>query len=155
MSNGLQIAPEGFDLANTYLEKGNIEDTAKALCISRDKVVEILAKTEVKRYIDSIYMDMGYRNRNKLGGLLDEIIESKLEEARESEMFTSKDLVDLIQLSHKMRMDEIKAQQTEGNIKNQTNVQINDNSNQFGQGNYGALMKKLMGGSTDAEIVED
>jgi hypothetical protein len=45
-------------------------------------------------------------------------------------------------------MDEIKAQTDSakveaGTIKNQTNVQINDNST-FGEGNYGELMKKLL-----------
>ena len=61
-----------------------------------------------------------------------------------------KDLADLLQMAHKMRMDEIKAQ-TEftkaesSNIKSQTNVQINE-SVPFGQGNYGSLMEKLLNG---------
>jgi hypothetical protein len=51
-------------------------------------------------------------------------------------------------MAHKIRMDELKAQTDEAkaeqtNIKNQTNVQINDNST-FGEGNYGELMKKLL-----------
>lgn len=143
------IAPEGLDLANKYLETGNIADTAKALCITTDKVVEMLDKAEVKRYIDAVYLDMGYRNRNKLGALLDEIIESKLEEARESEMYTSKDLVEIIQLSHKMRMDEIKAlKDAPTAVKNQTNVQINGDS-AFGSGNYGKLMEKLINGVSE------
>ena len=54
-------------------------------------------------------------------------------------------------MAHKMRMDEIKAQadlaKAEGsNIKNQTNVQINE-SVPFGQGNYGKLMEKLLNGT--------
>jgi hypothetical protein len=53
-------------------------------------------------------------------------------------------------MAHKMRMDEIKAQadleKAEGsNIRNQTNVQINDGI-PFGQGNYGKLMDKLLNG---------
>jgi hypothetical protein len=49
-----------------------------------------------------------------------------------------------------MRMDELKAQaelmKAEGaNIKNQTNVQINE-ALPFGQGNYGKLMEKLLNG---------
>jgi len=48
-------------------------------------------------------------------------------------------------------MDEIKAQAEilkaeGGNIKNQTNVQINE-AVPFGQGNYGKLMEKLLNGS--------
>ena len=63
--------------------------------------------------------------------------------------YSSKDLADLVALSHKIRIDEMKAQ-TElekaqaANIKNQTNVQINSAEMPFGQGNYGELMKKLL-----------
>lgn len=142
--NKLTISPEGIEIANKYLEKGSIADTAKALCITEEAVSNILAKAEVKRYVDNVFLDRGYRNRFKLGALLDEIIDSKLEECRESEMFTSKDLVDLVTLAHKMRMDELKHEKEV--VKNQTNVQINDNS-KFGGGNYGALMDKLLGGT--------
>ena len=49
-----------------------------------------------------------------------------------------------------MRMDEIKAQAEllkaeTSQVKNQTNVQINE-SLPFGQGNYGKLMEKLVKG---------
>jgi hypothetical protein len=55
-------------------------------------------------------------------------------------------------MAHKMRMDEIKAQAEllkaeTTNIRNQTNVQINDAALPFGQGNYGKLMEKLLNGS--------
>ena len=78
------------------------------------------------------------------------MIASKLEEAQETGIYSSKDLADLLQMAHKMRMDEIKAQTDlekaqAGNIKNQTNVQINE-SIPFGQGNYGKLMEKLLSG---------
>ena len=51
-------------------------------------------------------------------------------------------------MAHKMRMDEIKAQAElekaqATNVKNQTNVQINEGL-PFGQGNYGKLMDKLL-----------
>jgi len=97
-----------------------------------------------------VYLDSGYRNKNNIASLLDEMIQSKLEEAQESGVYSSKDLADLLQMAHKMRMDEIKAQadleKAEGsNIKNQTNVQINEGI-PFGQGNYGKLMDKLLNG---------
>ena len=58
------------------------------------------------------------------------LIDKKLEEADESQIYTNKDLADLIQMAHKMRMDEIKAmaeleKAKTSNIKSQTNVQIN------------------------------
>ena len=94
---------------------------------------------------------MGYRNKNNIASVLDEMIQSKLEEAQESGVYSSKDLADLLQMAHKMRMDEIKAQAelekvSSSNIKNQTNVQINEGV-PFGQGNYGKLMDKLLNGA--------
>ena len=72
----------------------------------------------------------------------------QLEEAEESEVYTNKDIADLLAMSHKIRMDEIKAQTEMEKAKAQTiktQVNIQDNSQvPFGQGNYGELMKKLM-----------
>ena len=138
------ISPEGLELANAYLATGSLKEAASHLAIAPDKAAEILDRREVRSYIDEVYLDLGYRNRFRLGNLLDEIIDKKFEEAQESDMYTSKDLVDLIQLAHKMRMDELKAQQQQTTIKNQTNVQINETP--FGQGNYGKLMDKLLNG---------
>jgi len=124
--------PEWLEVANTYLYTGcSIPDTAAQLQIPAHSVTEILAKRDVKAYVDSVFLDLGYRNKAKLGQLLDTIIDSKIAEAEESGLYTSKDLVDLIALAHKMRMDEIKSQ-----TPNQTNIQIN---------NYDNLMGRLLG----------
>lgn len=144
-----RISPEGLEIANAYLEVGNVKAVSIRLRIDEGKVSEYLAKREVKQYIDQIYLDTGYRNRFKLAEVLDDLIDRKLEEAEESEVYSNKDIADLVALSHKIRMDEMKAQ-TElekaraANIKNQTNVQINSAEMPFGQGNYGELMKKLL-----------
>ena len=103
----------------------------------------------IRDSIDTVYLDMGYRNRNNIAGVLDEMIASKLEEAQESGVYSSKDLADLLTMAHKMRMDEMKAQADLAKAeatgpKNQTNVQINGEV-PFGQGNYGKLMEKLLG----------
>ena len=124
------ISPEGLEVANSYLTLGNIKGVCQDLMVDEKKVVDILNRREVKKYIDTVYLDTGYRNKNNIGSLLDEMINSKLEEAQESGVYSSKDLADLLQLAHKMRMDEIKAQaelenESASNIKNQTNVQIN------------------------------
>ena len=146
------ISPEGLEVAASYLTLGNIKGVCEHLQVAENTVVDILNRREVKKYIDTVYLDMGYRNKNNIASLLDEMIQSKLEEAQESGVYSSKDLADLLQMAHKMRMDEIKAQadleKAEGsNIKNQTNVQINDGI-PFGQGNYGKLMDKLLNGVT-------
>ena len=146
------ISPEGLEVANSYLTLGNIKGVCQELMVDEKKVVDILNRREVKKYIDTVYLDTGYRNKNNIGSLLDEMIQSKLDEAQESGVYSSKDLADLLQMAHKMRMDEIKAQAdlekaSASNIKNQTNVQINDGV-PFGQGNYGKLMDKLINGTT-------
>lgn len=146
------ISPEGLEIANSYLQFGNIRAVCEHLQVRENTVVEALNKREVKKYIDTVYLDVGFRNKNNIASALDEIIASKLEEAQESGVYSSKDLADLLQIAHKMRMDEIKAQAdaekaSTTNIRTQNNVQINDGSVPFGQGNYGKLMEKLLNGT--------
>jgi hypothetical protein len=142
------ISPEGLEIATAYLQFGNIRAVVECLGVPENRVVEYLNKREVKRYIDTVYLDTGYRNRNNMASLLDTIIQQKIEEAQESGVYTSKDLLEVLTLAHKMRMDELKAlaEIEKVTIKNQTNVQINNEAVPFGQGNYGKLMEKLLGG---------
>lgn len=142
------ISPEGLEIANAYLQFGNIKAVTEFTGVPEDKIVDLLNKREVKKYIDTVYLDLGYRNKNNIASVLDEMIQSKLEEAQETGVYSSKDLADLLQMAHKMRMDEIKAQAElmkaeHAQVKNQTNVQINE-ALPFGQGNYGKLMDKLL-----------
>lgn len=143
------ISPEGIEIANSYLVFGNIDGVCSHLGVSRHAVTEVLNTREVKKYIDTVYMDTGYRNRTNIASLLDEMIRSKLEEAEESGIYTSKDLFDLVKEAHKMRIDEqkleIEREKSSTNIRKQTNVQINDSNGAFGEGNYAKLMKKLIG----------
>lgn len=129
-----KLSPEGHDVANAYLQYGTVPETARALMVPEHVVVSTLQKPEIKRYLDGVYLDLGFRNRHKLGALLDKMIEAKIEEAEESGVYTSKDLFDLISLAHKMRMDEIKAEKNEGTTVNVA---------QFG-GNYDKLMGRLL-----------
>ena len=132
-----KLAPEGFDIANAYLELGSAEEVANALQLPLHTVSETLTRRDVKDYLDGIYLDMGYRNRNKLGALMDKIIESKIKEAEETEVYTSKDLLEVLQMAHKMRMDELKVQE-------KPQIGTNVNIANFGEGNYGKLMQKLL-----------
>ncbi len=143
-----KMSPEGLEIANAYLEEGNIPAVCTRMGVDENTVQEYLGKREIKAYIDQVYLDTGYRNRFKLSAALDEIIDKKLEEAEESQIYTNKDLADLYALAHKMRMDEIKAmaelEKAKGvNVKTMNNVQINSEL-PFGQGNYGKLMEKLL-----------
>jgi|TARA_R110001606_G_scaffold23727_2_gene79506 hypothetical protein len=143
-----KMSPEGLEIANTYLEQGNIPAVCSKLGVSESEVSEILNKREIKQYIDTVFLDTGYRNRFKISETLDMLIEKKLEESEETEIYTNKDMADLLQMAHKMRIEEIKAQTEMEKAKAQvvkTQVNIQDNSGTpFGQGNYGELIKKLM-----------
>ena len=138
--NEIVIAPEWLAIANIYLERGSIEETARALAIPAYQVTETLGKREVRAYLDNVYLDLGYRNRSTIAAAMDKIIEQKMNEMEESEMGSSKDIAELLMMAHKMRMDEIKALNTGDSIKQQTNVQINNP----GGANYGAFLQKLM-----------
>ncbi|MDB4787228.1 hypothetical protein OAG26_00815 [Flavobacteriales bacterium] len=143
-----KMSPEGLEIANTYLEHGSIPAVCRKLGVSENEVSDILNKREIKTYIDTVFLDTGYRNRFKITETLDMLIEKKLEESEETEIYTNKDMADLLQMAHKMRIDELKAQTDYEKAKAQTvktQVNIQDNSGTpFGQGNYGELIKKLM-----------
>lgn len=140
------ISPEGLEIANSYILLGNIKGVAQDLGVTEYAVTQTLGNRSVKKYIDAVYFDRGYRNRNQLGALLDEMIASKLEEAIESGIYTNKDLADLMMMAHKMRMEELKVlgDQEKTSVGSQTNIQIND-AGQWGQGNYGKLMETIYG----------
>lgn len=141
----VKIAPENLEVANAYLSTGSAIVAANQLGVTPDKVYEIIGKPEVEKYMNSVYLDQGYRNRFRLAELLDEVMEKKLEEARETDVYSSKDLVDIIALAHKITEDHRKESKATTQIRQQ-NVQINS---PFGEGNYGKLMEKLLNGQSE------
>ena len=52
------ISPEGLEVANCYLQFGNIRAVCDFMQVAEDKVVELLNKREVKKYIDTVYLDI-------------------------------------------------------------------------------------------------
>lgn len=147
----VKLDPEGLEVANCYLESGSIDATVDALDLPREVVTQHLNRREVKSYIDLVFRDLGFNNRFKIRKVLDVIIQKKLQELDEAGVGSSKDIADLIQMSHKMTMDlldrEIQLEKLRSGgggtgIKSQVNVQINDSGS-----NYGNLLNKLMTGS--------
>jgi hypothetical protein len=144
----MPMSPEGYTVASAYIEKGTVQKAARLLNMLPQEVSRQLEDPKVKAYIDQAYLDSGYRNRVALGKVMDTIIDKKLEELEEAEIGSSKDILDILTMAHKMRMEEVKAMveyeklHKPAEIKNQTNVQINDS---LGGGNYGRLMSQLMG----------
>ena len=49
------ISPEGLEIANSYLQFGNIRAVCEHLQVRENTVVEALNKREVKKYIDTVY----------------------------------------------------------------------------------------------------
>lgn len=131
-----KISPEHLEVANDYLKHFSISETCRNLHLLEDHVLDILNKKEVKRYIDNVFLEHGYQNRFKLQNILDKIIDQKLEEALESGIYSKKDLVDILALVHKIRMEEVK------NNKEGPSSQVNIQNN-YGE-NYMDLMQKLM-----------
>lgn len=144
------ISPEGLQIANAYLMCGSdTEKTAAELGLSTDIVHKWLQKAELRTYVDRLYFESGFRNRERVGRVMDKLIEDKLEELDETGMTSTMDIADLLKLQHSMKMaemkmaiamvdSEIKAKQS--SITTQTNVQIVQ-----GGDNYNALLDRILG----------
>jgi hypothetical protein len=125
------LAPEDMVIASTYLETMDMQTTAEQLGIELHKVSEYLNKPVVQKYLTEVFMDSGYRNRFKLGKLLDDIIDKKLEEMKEAEIGSSKDIMEILEMVAKIRKMELDTQIKleeirSGKPKRQTNIQINN-----------------------------
>lgn len=144
----IALDPEGLEVANCYLQTQSLTKTAEELGVSTELVASQLNRREVKTYIDGVFRDMGFNNRFKMRKAMDTLISKKFQELDEAGVGSSKDIADLLALSHKMTMEqldrEIQLEKVRGsNIKSQVNVQIND---QGSGSNYGTLLDKLLKG---------
>lgn len=147
MSNEvIKISPEGLKAVEAYLENGqNLELTADALGLDKADLHALLNKRESKAYLDRLYMEAGFRNRGRMGELMDEIINAKLEEMADTGMGSGKDILEILQVAHKMRMDEMAMQIKMMEAENKApNIQINQQINNSGGSNYNSLLDKLM-----------
>src|SRR5574343_635909 len=141
----LEISPEALEVANLYMQEQSLEKVSEILEIPKEIVVQILGRREVKSYIDNVFLNLGFNNRFRMREAMDTIIKQKFMEMEESQIGSSKDIAELLALSHKMTMDELSRQielekLRQSTIRTQTNIQINDNS-----GNkYESLIEKLL-----------
>lgn len=145
----VRISPEALEVANAYLQLNDARQVAQELDLDPEVVTNLLAKREVKSYIDSVFFDSGYNNRFLMRKAMDALIKQKFSELEESQTGSAKDIAELLQMSHKMSMDlmdrEIqlaKAQQAVGPQK-QVNVQIND---ALDGSKYSQLVQRLITG---------
>lgn len=147
-AQAVNISPEGLEVANAYLGCQSLQKVSDDLGYPPDQVAEILSRPEIKAYINSVFADMGFNNRFRLRQVMDLLISKKLEELDEAEVGSSKDIADLLALSHKMSMDimdrEIQLEKLKQSNKVQT--QVNVQMNEFGGdgSKYSNLISKLL-----------
>jgi hypothetical protein len=88
------LDPVILAIANDYLSGKDVEAISEEYGISRDRVISVVEKREVKAYIDGVYATQGYLNRGKRIDIINRVIDNKLEEALETGIFSKKDLLD-------------------------------------------------------------
>lgn len=145
----LQIAPEALEVANCYLQLQDARRVADELDMPVTLVTEILSRREVKAYVDHVFMDTGFNNRFEMRAAMDALIKKKFQEMHEADVGSTKDITELLALSHKMSMDLLdreiqlaKAQQSSAPQK-QVNVQINEG---LDGSKYSHLINRLISG---------
>jgi hypothetical protein len=142
----LSIAPEALEVANSYLQYQSIQKVAEELGISTELVTQELNRREVRAYIDSVFLDLGFNNRFQIRSAMDALIKQKFIELEEAGIGSSKDIADLLALSHKMTMEQLDRQIKLEEIKNKNiNSQVNVQVNEFGNNTkYGNLISQLL-----------
>jgi hypothetical protein len=136
------ISPEGAKIANSYLANAcSVTATSHQLGIPTHEISAVLHEPLIKSYVNGILRETGYQHMAKLAQKLDDLIDLKWEEIEEAEIGSNKDIADLINMAHKMRLDMSKLLQadTPTGPSNQKNTQVNV----FGDGSYGKLMQHL------------
>ena len=146
----LKISPEALEVANAYLQLNDVRQVAQELDIEPELVTNYLDRREVRQYIDHVFKDMGYNNRFLMRRAMDALIKQKFQELEESGVGSSKDIAELLQMSHKMSMDLLdreiqleKARSQPAGPQKQVNVQINEG---LEGSKYAQLVQKLMTG---------
>lgn len=149
-----EMSPEGMRVIEAYLQCGSdITQVGDYLNMSQETVVAVYNRPEVRNYLTTLFMESGFRNRDKFFGIMDEIIKRKLEDMEESETGSDADILEIMKTMHKMKMDEmamqLKLEEARSRAKgptNQTNIQNNFQIPGGDDGNYMNLMNRLAKG---------
>ena len=146
----VRIAPESLEVANAFLQLQDARQVADELGLPVEVVTDHLGKREVKKYIDQVFFDTGYNNRFLMRRAMDALIKKKFQELDESDTGSSKDIAELLAMSHKMSMDlldrELQLEKIRaGNTgpQKQVNVQINET---LDGSKYSQLVQRLISG---------
>lgn len=126
-----EVDPKHLVLANELLSGKSIPKIAEEYGLTNDQVSSVVERSEVKRYIDSVYMSQGYLHRSRRLQIINEVIDEKMAEARETGVFSKRDLLEWLKLLNDMERDSRPKTPT-------TAVQVNNQTN-----NYSTLMQDL------------
>lgn len=144
------ICPEGLRVAQAYLQnKSDVHATAHFLELPVSEVERYLNTGEVKRYLDRLYMEGGFRNRELMGSLVDEIIKQKIEEMQETGLGSGKDIMEILQIAHNMKMKELEME-IKLRASNTPTIQVNQQNNISGGDKYNELLERIMGGVVES-----
>lgn len=145
----IKLAPECLEVANCYLQLNDSRKVADHLDLDVEVVQEYLKRREVKEYIDAVFMDSGYNNRFLMRRAMDALIKQKFQELEEAGVGSTKDISELLALSHKMSMDLLDKEIALEKIRagqaptKQVNVQINEG---LDGSKYSKLVQQLISG---------
>lgn len=146
-TQAVAISPEALEVANAFLGTQDMQKTAEAVDLPLDVVSEMLSRREVKAYIDHVFIEAGFNNRFKMREIMDVIITKKMQELDEADIGSTKDIADLLALSHKMTMEHLDKQIALEKIRSGNNApktQVNIQENNYGDSKYGSLLQKLL-----------
>lgn len=142
-TNMMLISPEALEIAQAYLiNKSDSKATADALGLPIQVVETHLAKKEVQRYIDRIFNESGFRNRDRMAQVWDAVLEAKLQEMDDTGLGSAKDIVEILEKMHSFKMKELELQIKLQQADTPT-IQVNQQNN-IGGGNYNKLLEKLL-----------
>lgn len=131
------LDPKFLLIANEALGGCSVPQISEKYGLEDDQITAVLERPEVKRYMDNVYLSQGYLHRSKRLKIITEIIDQKLEEARDTGIYSKKDLLDWMKLLNDM----------ENNSRPRvphTAVQVNQQTN-----NYTALLEDLFSKDDD------
>lgn len=144
-----KIQPEAEVVIEAYLANNrDVDAVAAQLGTTVTVITEMLGKREVRSYLDHLFMESGFRNRERLFGVMDNLIENKISELDEAQMGSNMDIMDMLKIYHGMKMKElelsIKLQELQNSGKQSAgtinNVQINNSSG------YDQLLNRIIAG---------
>lgn len=144
------LQPEAMEVVEAYLRNDrDVNRAAEDLNTTPTVISDLINKREVRSYLDHLFMEAGFRNREKFFDVLDNILDAKIEELDEAQMSSSMDIMDIMKIYHGMKIKElelsIKLQELQQggkgqNAKTINNLQINNSSG------YDNLLSRIISG---------